>query len=189
MTTINEAVKKIAPSLKESIDKTGHDISVKIGEIKKALTNVSGNPKFLEMSDKDLYWKIQSPLFNEGIRVLGGFKTKFRENAIRMRLSYPDEASPYEEFPEWDIPEIGLLILEHGLLNVSIKDIEDALIRNKEIIEKMESIFEDRLTIFLKNGIDCKVLIKGIVDLTSNLDARSEEYYPEENVIEFLWGD
>ena len=188
MTTISRAVKEIAPSLKGSIDKAGHDISVKIGDVKKALTDVSGNPKFLEMSDKDLYWKIQLPLFNEGITVLGGFKTKSGENGIRMRMSYPGEVSPYEEFPEWDIPEIGLLISEHGLLNVSISDMEDALVRNQEIIEKAESIFEDQLTIFLKSGIDCKKLIKGIIDLSHNLDAQYEEYYPEENTIEFLWG-
>lgn len=141
MVTMKEAVKKIAPLLKEYIDKAEYDVVFGFKEIIVALARESGDLRFLDISDKDLYWSIRLPLYNEGIVVLGGVKTKTGENAIRMRKLRPGDTPP-EEFPEWDIPEIGLLIRDHSLLNVSIGDIEDALARNQEIIYNMESIFE-----------------------------------------------
>lgn len=188
---IEDAVKKIAPELRETIDKEREkhhlEVTFKILNISAALVSESGDLRFAEMSDKDLYLALKKPLFKEGIYVLGGSKTKTGENAIRMRRVNPEyDRIEYVESPEFDIPEIGLVISDPGLLDVSIGDIEDALVRNERIIERMESTFEDELTIFLKGKID-KELIKGIVDLTSSLDAQREEYYPDKNAIEFIW--
>lgn len=189
---MDKAVKKISPELLDIIDKEREkhhlDTSFKIKDIKKEFADVSGDIRFLEMSDKDLYRKIKLPLFSENVYVLGGLKTKTGENAIRTRRVNPEyDRAEYVEHLEYDIPEIGLVISDHGILDVSIKDIEDALVRNKKIIERMESTFEDELTIFLRSGMDCKELIEGVVDLTSSLDAKNEEYYPDKNAIEFIW--